>query len=530
MKSYTPPPSSPPPTVGQCGISTGSNFWRVLLDEHGISTVGTIKDDNGSNINNSEQLHGINVMFREGGESTNRQQYIPRALFFDLDPGSVDRLRASSLGRLFSPDNIANGNAGAGNNWAMGHYTNGAEMMEAILDATRLEVEKCDCFQGFQFTHSIGGGSGGGMGTLLISKLREEFPDRIISAYSVVPSPKVSDTAVEPYNAVLTWHQLTENCDACFTIDNEALFDICYRSLAIPKPNFSDLNLLISSVMSGVTCCLRYPSLLNSDLRKLAVNLVPFPRLHFFISSFAPIKSRDGMVLHTRPPTPELDATASVGTGDIGSNTLVGAAAADSSSGDISSDGVAVSSGNTASNIIPCVSYVSQLTQDLFSSKSMLCAADPRHGRYLSCSVTYRGWQLSSKEIDHEVSNMIDRNSQHFVEWIPNNCKTSLCNVGMKQPVTSSTSRSSSASTSSVRTTSYLVGNTTALQEMCSRLSSQFSALFRRKAFLHHYTGEGMDEMEYTEAESNINDLITEYQQYQDAQIDDDNDGHVCEL
>eukprot|EP00463_Aulacantha_scolymantha_P002854 TRINITY_DN35_c0_g1_i1.p4 TRINITY_DN35_c0_g1~~TRINITY_DN35_c0_g1_i1.p4 ORF type:complete len:71 (-),score=37.11 TRINITY_DN35_c0_g1_i1:501-713(-) len=48
--------------------------------------------------------------------------------------------------------------------------------------------------------------------------------------------------------------------------------------------------------------------------------------------------------------------------------------------------------------------------------------------------------------------------------------------------------------------------------------------MFRRKAFLHWYTGEGMDEMEFTEAESNLNDLVSEYQQYQDAGIDDDDE------
>ena len=42
------------------------------------------------------------------------------------------------------------------------------------------------------------------------------------------------------------------------------------------------------------------------------------------------------------------------------------------------------------------------------------------------------------------------------------------------------------------------------------------------KAFLHWYTGEGMDEMEFTEAESNMNDLISEYQQYQEATVDDE--------
>merc|ERR1711943_125993 len=61
------------------------------------------------------------------------------------------------------------------------------------------------------------------------------------------------------------------------------------------------------------------------------------------------------------------------------------------------------------------------------------------------------------------------------------------------------------------------VGNSTAVQEMFKRVAEQFTAMFRRKAFLHWDTGEGMDEMEFTEAESNMNDLVSEYQQYQDA-------------
>ena len=79
---------------------------------------------------------------------------------------------------------------------------------------------------GFQITHSLGGGTGSGMGTLLISKIREEYPDRMMCTYSVVPSPKVSDTVVEPYNATLSVHQLVENSDETFCIDNEALYDI----------------------------------------------------------------------------------------------------------------------------------------------------------------------------------------------------------------------------------------------------------------------------------------------------------------
>ena len=48
------------------------------------------------------------------------------------------------------------------------------------------------------------------------------------------------------------------------------------------------------------------------------------------------------------------------------------------------------------------------------------------------------------------------------------------------------------------------------IQELFKRISEQFTAMFRRKAFLHWYTGEGMDEMEFTEAESNMNGKFLE--------------------
>lgn len=153
-------------------------------------------------------------------------------------------------------------------------------------------------YSGFQLTHSLGGGTGAGMGTLLISKIREEYPDRIMMTFSVVPSPKVSDTVVEPYNCTLSVHQLVENTDESYCIDNEALYDICFRTLKLTTPTYGDLNHLVSATLSGVTTCLRFPGQLNADLRKLAVNMVPFPRLHFFIPGFAPLTSRYIITYH----------------------------------------------------------------------------------------------------------------------------------------------------------------------------------------------------------------------------------------
>uniref|UniRef100_A0AAZ3SUE4 Tubulin beta chain n=1 Tax=Oncorhynchus tshawytscha TaxID=74940 RepID=A0AAZ3SUE4_ONCTS len=207
--------------AGQCGNQIGAKFWEVISDEHGIDPTGTYHGDS------DLQLERINVYYNEatGGK------YVPRAILVDLEPGTMDSVRSGPFGQIFRPDNFVFGQSGAGNNWAKGHYTEGAELVDSVLDVVRKEAESCDCLQGFQLTHSLGGGTGSGMGTLLISKIREEYPDRIMNTFSVVPSPKVSDTVVEPYNATLSVHQLVENTDETYCIDNEALYDICFRTL-----------------------------------------------------------------------------------------------------------------------------------------------------------------------------------------------------------------------------------------------------------------------------------------------------------
>jgi len=218
--------------AGQCGNQIGAKFWEIISDEHGIDPTGVYNGDS------TLQLERIDVYYNEASGG----KYVPRALLVDLEPGTMDAVRGGPYGQLFRPDNFVFGQSGAGNNWAKGHYTEGAELVDSILDVVRKEAEGCDCLQGFQLTHSLGGGTGSGMGTLLISKIREEYPDRIMNTYSVAPSPKVSDTVVEPYNATLSVHQLVENTDETYCIDNEALYDICFRTLKLTSPSYGDLN------------------------------------------------------------------------------------------------------------------------------------------------------------------------------------------------------------------------------------------------------------------------------------------------
>ncbi|KAE8133231.1 Tubulin/FtsZ, GTPase domain-containing protein [Aspergillus pseudotamarii] len=425
--------------TGQCGNQVGTAFWQIISGEHGLDASGVYTGSN------DQELERMNVYFNEVGN----QKYVPRAVLVDLEPGTMDAVRAGPFGQLFRPDNFVFGQSSAGNNWAKGHYTEGAELVDSVVDVVRREAESCDCLQGFQITHSLGGGTGSGMGTLLISKIREEFPDRMMATFSVAPSPKVSDTVVEPYNATLSVHQLVEHSDETFCIDNEALYDICHRTLKLSSPSYGDLNHLVSAVMSGVTVSLRFPGQLNSDLRKLAVNMVPFPRLHFFMVGFAPLTSRGAHSFR------------------------------------------AVS--------------VPELTQQMFDPRNMMAAANFHNGRFLTCSAIFRG-KVSTKEVEDQMRGIQTKNSGYFVEWIPNNIQTTVCSVPPR----------------GLKMASTFIGNSTSIQELFQRIGNQFTSMFRRKAFLHWYTSEGMDEMEFTEAESNMNDLVSEYQQYQEASIDDE--------
>jgi len=427
--------------VGQCGNQIGNRFWQTMIAEHNLDGTGKYTGENAA-----VDLDKVDVYMRSAGE-----RYVPRACLVDLEPGTVDVIKASPVGTLFKPDNFVFGASGAGNNWAKGHYTEGAELIEEALDVVRKEVENCDCPQGFQICHSLGGGTGSGMGTLVLLKLRDAYPDRILNTFSVYPSPKVSDTVVEPYNAVLSSHQLLENADEVFIIDNEALYNISHNVLKQNAPTYAELNYLISCVMAGVTASLRFPGKLNGDLRKLGVNLVPFPRLHFFLISQAPLQSQD----------------------------------------------------NSEYALI----NVQELMNQCYSPRNFYSNVKPDDGKYMTASLIFRG-PMSTQEVDENAEKRQASNSDDFVEWIPNNMKTSVVEVAPKDAQQSCT----------------FVANTTALKGIFQRLATQFGAMYKRKAFLHWYKGEGMDEMEFQEADKNVRDLITEYQDKQDAVIDDEDE------
>ena len=101
--------------AGQCGNQIGSKFWEIITDEHGLNSQGVPEEDQ-----NEIQAERLDVYYTDNGS-----RYIPRAVLVDLEPGTMDAIRATPNGALFKPDNYCFGQSGAGNNWAKGHYTEG---------------------------------------------------------------------------------------------------------------------------------------------------------------------------------------------------------------------------------------------------------------------------------------------------------------------------------------------------------------------------------------------------------------------
>ncbi|KAI1357587.1 putative tubulin beta chain-like protein [Xylaria arbuscula] len=333
---------------------------------------------------------------------------------------------------------------GLGYNWAHGYFDEGAELVDQVLDVVRREAERSECVQGFQLSHSLVGGTGAGMGSLLLDKIREDYPDRMIATFSVLPSPKLSDVVIEPYNTTLSMHHLIENCNKTFIFDNEALLDIRNRTFKLLDSPYNHMNQLVSRVMADITTHFRFPGQLNSDMRKMAANLVTFPRLHFLTVGHAPLTG-----------------------GDLGAKTVHQLTA-------------------------------QSLTRPIFDTKNHIATCDLHSGRYMTCSAIFRG-RVSMDEVEDEICSMKSRNSEYSVDRIPDNIQTSYCPVRPKGQDQSST----------------LIGNSTAIQEPLKRIGEQFDFMFRRKQYLRTYTMAGMDEMEFVEAQYNMNDLIFEYKDVQ---------------
>merc|ERR1712013_18677 len=394
--------------VGQAGCQIGNACWELYCLNHGIQPDGQMPSD--KTVGGGDD--SFNTFFSETGAG----KHVPRAVFVDLEPTVVDEVRTGTYRQLFHPEQLITGKEDAANNYARGHYTIGKEIIDLVLDRIRKLADSCTGLQGFLVFHSFGGGTGSGFTSLLMERLSVDYGKKSKLEFAIYPAPHISSAVVEPYNSVLTTHTTLEHSDCAFMVDNEAIYDICRRNLDIERPTYT--------------------------------NLVPYPRIHFPLVTYAPVISTE-KAYHEQLS-------------------------------------------------------VAEITNACFEPTNQMVKCDPRVGKYMACCMLYRG-DVVPKDVNAAIATIKTKRTIQFVDWCPTGFK-----VGINyQPPTVVPG----GDLAKVQRAVCMLSNTTAIAEAWARLDHKFDLMYAKRAFVHWYVGEGMEEGEFSEAREDMAALEKDYEE-----------------
>ncbi|KAA0145934.1 hypothetical protein FNF31_07909 [Cafeteria roenbergensis] len=394
--------------IGQAGVQVANACWELFCLEHGIQPDGQMPSD--TTFGGGDDA--FNTFFSETGAG----KHVPRAVFVDLEPTVIDEVRTGTYRQLYHPEQLITGKEDAANNYARGHYTIGKEIVDLVLDRIRKLADNCTGLQGFLVFHAVGGGTGSGFGSLLLERLSVDYGKKSKLDFTVYPSPQVSTAVVEPYNSILSTHSLLEHTDVAVMLDNEAIYDICRRSLDIERPTYTNLNRLIAQVISSLTASLRFDGALNVDVTEFQTNLVPYPRIHFMLSSYAPIIS-----------------------------------------------------------------------------------AEKAYHEQLSVA------EITQRRVRARLHDGQTKRTIQFVDWAPTGFK---CGINYQPPTVVP-----GGDLAKVQRAVCMISNSTAVAEVFSRLDHKFDLMYAKRAFVHWYVGEGMEEGEFSEAREDLAALEKDYEE-----------------
>lgn len=412
--------------IGACGNRIGSAFWEVIANEHQIDYNGDPKQISYS------RLAKADVFFKETADG----RYVPRVVHIDKDPTTENNIRNGPFGRLFNPENFVIEDEGSSNLFARAYYSSNSRFINDIRESIRKEAEKCDFLEGFQICNSIGGGTGSGVGSLVLNRFDEsDFKKKTKLAMMAFPSKDFSENVQEPLNVALGMSSFFEYCDLNFMFDNSTLIKICQNKLKIQNPVFKNLNSIVASVMSDISCSLRFPGQLNTSLNKICSSLIPLPNMNLFNTSFSPFAVKDS---------------------------------------------------EEHKNF-----SVKELVKQNFSPDCFTFRANLDTGVFFNSLLVFRG-KLSIYKIKKEIRFFEEENKNKFAEFIPSNTKFSVCDIPPE----------------GFPRSSVLIANHSSTAVEVSQYADTANDLFRRKAFIHWSTSEGMDEIEFVEKITKVREYL----------------------
>merc|ERR1711879_442003 len=335
--------------------------------------------------------------------------------------------------------------------------------LDQVNDRLRKLVDNSQNVQGFIVNHAVGGGTGSGLGALILERIAVDYRKKSKIGFEVYPAPNLSTCIVEPYNSMLSTHWLLDHTEVSLVLDNEAIYGICQKQLELERPSYADLNKVISKVVSSMTAALRFDGELNVDLGEFQTNLVPFPRLHFMTTGLAPVISLTKAKHEAQT--------------------------------------------------------VREISDHVFQPVNMLVKYadfDPVEDKYMAISLNYRG-EIMSKEANATVQWLKQNNKVSFVEWCPTGFK-----IGLNEVPAASVPGDDMAPS---KKNAVLIGNNVAVNRVFSeRLSKKYDMMYSQRAYVHWYVGEGMEEGEFSEAREDLGFLEKDYLDVVSEQASDEED------